>query len=67
MGYVAAGSARVVVVENVDEPDAVEAVEAVLRERGTRYTWRAQALGGVEHGGEPQDRKRRFWVGVRAE
>ena len=61
--FVAAAKAKVVVVENVDEPDGVGAITTVLR--GLRqYKWRSQTIDACAHGGIPAVRARRFWIGV---
>ena len=65
LAFVAGGHANVVVIENVDEPDAAFAIRSVLRASCQHYSWREQALGAVEHAGVPHERMRRFWVGVR--
>jgi hypothetical protein len=63
LGFVIAGRARVVVVENVAEPDGVGAINTVLR--GAPYTWHYQRLDALEHAGQPVSREREFWVGLR--
>ena len=60
---VAAGLARVVVVENVDEPDGVAAISTVLQ-RARSYEWYSQTLDPHVHAACPVTRTRRYWVGV---
>ena len=63
MPYVRAARARVVVLENVDEPDAVSAITQSLSTISA-YFWRTQALSPETHAGLPTRRERRFFVGV---
>ena len=65
MAFVATGAANVVVVENVDEPDAASAIRTALRAQGALYEWREQMLSATEHAGVPHERVRRFWIGKR--
>ena len=55
--------ARVVVVENVATPEAIDIVGSVLR-RYDRYVWREQTIDAKIHAGYPVARERHFWVGV---
>ena len=61
--YVMAGRARVVVIENVDDPDARAVLGTVLTSAPS-YVWRSQILSPVEHAGVPVARSRAFFVGV---
>ena len=54
--------ADVVVVENVDEPDAVAAIATVLT-GATSYHWRSQRLDPTDFE-VPVHRARRYFVGV---
>jgi len=62
LGFVLAGRARVVVVENVAEPDGVASISTALQQ--APYTWHRQKLDALEHAGQPVSRERMFWVGV---
>lgn len=64
LSFVQRGKAKVVVIENVDEPDGVGALTDLICEISC-YTWRSQALDSLLHAGVPVRRSRRFWVGVR--
>lgn len=64
LGFISQGKARVVVVENVDEPDGVGALTDLLAEM-QGYSWRSQAIDSLSHAGVPFRRRRRFWLGVR--
>ena len=55
--------ARVVIVENVATPEAIDIVGAALRRVGG-YAWREQTLDAAVHAGYPAARERHFWVGV---
>ena len=57
-------AAAVVVVENVAEPDAIAGISLLLKDIGG-YTWRMQILSPLKHGGEPVERVRAIWLGVR--
>jgi len=63
MPYVRAARARVVVLENVDEPDAVAAITQSLS-TVSAYFWRSQTLSPKTHAGIPARRERRFFVGM---
>lgn len=64
LGFISQGKAKVVIVENVDEPDGVGVITDLLSEmRG--YAWRSQAIDSLTHAGVPVRRLRRFWLGVR--
>eukprot|EP00966_Prymnesium_polylepis_P213754 4950243-Prymnesium_polylepis.1 len=58
-----AGRARVVVIENVDDPDARAVLGTVLTSAPS-YVWRPQILSPVEHAGVPVARSKAFFVGV---
>ena len=62
MPYVMAARADIVVVENVDEPDAVAAITTILH-GATAYGWRSQRLDPTDFG-LPVSRARRYFVGV---
>ena len=62
MPYVMAARADIVVVENVDEPDAVAAITTILQ-GATAYGWRSQRLDPTDFG-LPVSRSRRYFVGV---
>ena len=64
LGYALSGRARVVVIENVDEPDGVDAINSIIATCAA-YWWRSQSLDSHVHAGQPVARRRRFWVGVR--
>jgi hypothetical protein len=63
MAFVMAAKAKVVVIENVDEPDAVASISTMLAD-ATAYFWRSQALDPSTHAGVPARRERRFFIGV---
>ena len=65
LGFAIEGHPNVVVIENVDIPEAAFAINTVLRAQLRHYSWREQALGAREHAGVPHERWRRFWLGVR--
>ena len=65
MGFIRRGRAKVVVVENVDEPDGVGALTDLLCEISS-YSWSSQAIDSLLHAGVPVRRSRRFWVGIRS-
>ena len=60
--YVLAARADVVIVENVDEPNAVAAITTVLT-GAAAYHWRSQRLDPTDFG-VPVHRTRRYFVGV---
>ena len=62
----AGARARVAVVENVDEPDGVGAIDTALTAVGG-YDWYSQSICPSVHCGMPIRRLRRYWVGVRRE
>ena len=62
MPYLMAARADIVVVENVDEPDAVAAITTILH-GATAYGWRSQRLDPTDFG-LPVSRSRRYFVGV---
>ena len=63
MPFVMAAKAKVVVLENVDEPDAVASISTMLQD-ASAYFWRSQALDPSTHAGVPARRERRFFIGI---
>ena len=63
MPFMQAAKAKVVVIENVDEPDATAAISTILSD-ARAYFWRSQTLDPTTHAGVPARRERRFFVGV---
>ena len=63
MPFLHAARAKVVVIENVDEPDATAAISTMLAD-ATAYFWRSQALDPSVHASAPARRERRFFVGI---
>lgn len=64
LGFVMAGRAAVVVLENVADHDGGAALTTILR-KAKAYEWSVQELSAREHAGVPVERVRRFWVGIR--
>ena len=54
--------ARVVIVENVATPEAIDIVGAALR-KYDKYRWREQTIDAKTHAGYPAARERHFWIG----
>ena len=63
MPFVTSAKAKVVVIENVDEPDAVASIATMLAD-ARAYFWRSQALDPATHAGVPARRERRFFIGI---
>lgn len=63
-GFVHAKKAKIVVVENVNEPDGVGAITDIIAEIDG-YEWFSQPLDARIHAGVPVNRARRFWIGIR--
>ena len=63
MGFVFAARARIVVVENVNDPDGAAMLRSSLS-RAKAYFWRSQMLDPPQHAGVPAKRERRFFVGI---
>ena len=61
--YIRRAHPRIVVVENVNEPEAVNAITALLLSI-PGYTWHGGPIDACKHGGVPMRRVRHFWVGV---
>ena len=61
--FILQSKAKVVIVENVDEPDATACIATILAS-AKAYSWRSQALDPAEHAGVPARRRRRFFVGI---
>lgn len=65
LAYARTGTPRVVVVENVGDPDSEGALTTVITRECPDYDWFYQRLGAQKHAGVPVARERGFWVGAR--
>ena len=63
LGFARLARARVVVIENVSEPDGVGMIDTIAS-ACKAYEWWRQSLDPLTHVGVPVSRDRAFWVGV---